>query len=125
MPNVSFEGFSFELQNYLGVMDIFAYPSNYEGLGSVLLDAMHAALPIVASRVGGIPEIISHEHNGLLVEPGNAQALADALLRLYQDAGLRARLAERAQQRAAGHTPAAMARQYAEIYASLGVHPTL
>jgi glycosyltransferase involved in cell wall biosynthesis len=116
MDNVSFEGFTDCLGDYLAALDLFAYPSNFEGLGSVLLDAMHASLPIVASRVGGIPEIVSHGENGLLVEAGNSAALAAAILQLSEDAGLRQRLATNARQCADAYAPAEMARQYAALY---------
>jgi colanic acid/amylovoran biosynthesis glycosyltransferase len=53
---------------------------------------MAAGAPVVASNVSGIPELIEHEVNGLLIEPGNPQALADALMRLHDDPELTRRL---------------------------------
>lgn len=120
MDNVHFEGFTERLGDYMAALDLFAYPSNFEGLGSVLLDAMHAGLPIVASDVGGIPEIVGHEQNGLLVPPGQSREWADAILRLVNDSGLRARLASAAKQRANDYSPAAMARQYLAVYEAIG-----
>lgn len=119
LDNVSFEGFTHHLGDYLGAMDLFAYPSNFEGLGSVLLDAMYIGLPIVASDVGGIPEIIQSEENGLLVKPGNPRMLADAILRLYKDAALRGRLGERAKVGAVQYSPVDMAGKYAQLYSTI------
>jgi glycosyltransferase involved in cell wall biosynthesis len=66
----------------LAGMDLFVLPSLNEGMGRALIEAMSAGLPVIASRVGGIPAVISHERTGLLVPPGDADALADALRRL-------------------------------------------
>ena len=70
-------------------MDILALPSRWEGMPYVLLEAMAAVKPVVASSVGGIPEVIENGRNGLLVPPGDATALAAALVRLATDAQLR------------------------------------
>lgn len=66
--------------------DVFCLPSVQEGFGIVLLEAMAAGKPIVAARAAAIPEVV---RNGILVEPENPEALADAICRLYHDAELR------------------------------------
>lgn len=76
----------------LAAADIFALPSLKEGLPYVILEAGRAGLPVVASRVGGIPEIIEHEKNGLLFEPNDTAALAASLKRLIADEPLRKNL---------------------------------
>jgi glycosyltransferase involved in cell wall biosynthesis len=63
-----------------------------EGIPVALMEAMSAGLPVVASRTGGIPELVHHDHNGFLVPPGDSAALADALERLAVDATLRERM---------------------------------
>lgn len=79
---------------YLRQADIYVLPSLQEGSGSVaLLEALQAGVAVVASDVDGIPEDVSNEVNGLLVQPGNVQALASALTRLIHDGELRRRLA--------------------------------
>jgi glycosyltransferase involved in cell wall biosynthesis len=81
------------ISSLLAAAAVFVLPSRQEGLGSVLLDAMAAGVPVVAASAGGIPEIIRDEATGLLVPPGNPAALAEAVVRLLGDAALAARLA--------------------------------
>ncbi len=74
--------------------DVFAFPSDSETLGFAAIEAMASGVAGVAADAGGIPHIVHHEANGLLVPPGDAPALADAIRRLTTDASLRRRLAE-------------------------------
>lgn len=76
----------------LRAADLFVLPSFQEGLPLSLLEAMAAGLPATASRVGGIPSVLHDGQNGLLVPPGDAIALCDALHRLRRDPELRRRL---------------------------------
>jgi glycosyltransferase involved in cell wall biosynthesis len=87
----------------LATADLLVLPSIYEEFGTVLVEALHARLPVVASRVGGIPEIIEDGVNGLLVEPGDPAALAAAIDTVLGDRGLAARFAANAAQRAAAY----------------------
>lgn len=82
---VSFEGFVSDIAGFLARIDIFALPSLYEGLGVAVLEAMAAGKPIVASEVGGIPELIDHGATGLLVPAGEPEALAKALAGLVRE----------------------------------------
>ena len=93
---VHFLGARRDLGNILAAIDIFAMPSYWEGLPLSMVLAMGAGLPVVASRVAGIPEVVKDEVTGLLVDPGNRAQLARALARLMQDQSLRARLGEAA-----------------------------
>ena len=70
-----------DIEACLAGMDVFVLPSLNEGMGRALIEAMAAGLPVIASRVGGIPAVINHEHTGLLVSPGDAGALAEAIKR--------------------------------------------
>lgn len=90
-------GFQGDVASYLGLFQVFCMPSLQEGLCTSLLDALHQPLPVVASRTGGIPEIIRHEQTGLLVTPAAPEELSAALVRLLQDATLSRRLAEAGQ----------------------------
>lgn len=69
--------------------DIFVLPSHFEGLSNAMLEAMAAGLPVIASRVGGLPDAVTSEREGILIEPGHRQQLRDAMLRLAQDETLR------------------------------------
>jgi glycosyltransferase involved in cell wall biosynthesis len=74
-----FLGFRSDIGEILHAFDAFAFPSIKEGLGTSVLDAFLLERPVVASRVGGIPEMVRHLENGLLVEPGDAAGLAAAI----------------------------------------------
>jgi glycosyltransferase involved in cell wall biosynthesis len=91
---VRFMGFRTDLVRWLGGLDILVHPADMEGLGIALLQAAAAGLPIIASRAGGMPEVVHDGENGLLIPPGNVPALAAAMLRLLDDPGLRRRLGE-------------------------------
>jgi glycosyltransferase involved in cell wall biosynthesis len=116
MRNVSFVGYVKNVGDWLAAFDIFAFPSLHEGLGSVLLDAMRFGLPIVASRVDGIPDIVYDGENGLLVPASDEMALAGAIARLAGDKGLRERLGTSGQRIAADYTPELMAKAYLSLY---------
>jgi glycosyltransferase involved in cell wall biosynthesis len=85
LVNVEFTGFVDNVGDYLAAFDLFILPSRKEGIGSILLDAMEQGLPIVASRVGGVPEVVHDGHNGLLIEAERPDQLASAILELYTD----------------------------------------
>jgi glycosyltransferase involved in cell wall biosynthesis len=86
---VHLAGFRNDLPAWLGGLDILAHPADMEGLGVSLLQASAAAVPIVASRAGGLPEAVEDGVNGLLVPPGDVPALTAALRKLLGDAALR------------------------------------
>jgi len=79
---VHFAGFQREVPPYLAATDIFVLPSLKEGLSLATLEAMALARPVVASRVGGTPEVVEHGRTGLLVEPSHAKELAGAIGKL-------------------------------------------
>ena len=84
---------------YLGAADIVCLASYWEGFGRVLTEAMSYGKPVVASRIGGISEIVSHERTGFLVEPKSTEEWSDALGRLVLDEHLRERLGRRGSER--------------------------
>jgi glycosyltransferase involved in cell wall biosynthesis len=89
---VHFLGARRDLGNLVGATDVFVMPSLWEGLPLSMVLAMGAGLPVVATRVAGIPEVVRHNETGLLVEPGQSQPLGAALAALVADADLRRRL---------------------------------
>lgn len=97
--------------------DIFAMPSLWEGLPLAVLEAMFAANPVIATTASGIPEAITHDENGLLIPPGDPDALAAAIRRLLRDRALRERLGARARERAQrDFSVGAMADGYERLY---------
>ncbi len=80
-------------------MDVFVLSSYREGLPNVLLEAAALQVPIVATRIAGVPRLIQHGENGLLVEPGDLESLAQAMIQLSEDPALGARFAAAGRQR--------------------------
>jgi len=119
VENLSFTGFVDNVGDYLSAFDIFILPSNKEGVGSILLDAMAQSLPIIASRVGGVPEIVQDGSNGILIDPARPAQLKTALLRLHDDPALRRELGENGERVSRNFTAGAMAERYLDLYRSL------
>jgi glycosyltransferase involved in cell wall biosynthesis len=94
---VLFLGHRKDIAEILACGDLFAFPSFAEGMPNSVLEAGATGLPIVATPVGGIPEIVTHERTGLLVPPRDAEALAGAILRVLQDPDLASRLSRTCQ----------------------------
>ncbi len=82
---VHFAGLTDDVPPYLAAMDIYLMSSEFEGLPLALLEAMAAGLPVAATAVGGIPEVIDSDAAGMLVEPGDVAGLAAATVRLLED----------------------------------------
>jgi glycosyltransferase involved in cell wall biosynthesis len=93
---VRFLGFRRDVPDLLRAADLFCLSSYLEGMGTSILDAMAAGLPVVATRVGGIPEVVAEGETGLLVPAREPLALADALAELAGDPARRAIMGERA-----------------------------
>ncbi len=95
-PHARLLGRIADTRDLLAALDALAIPSRAEGQGIVALEAMAAGVPVVASRVGGLPEMITDGETGLLVPPDDPAALAAALRRIQSDAALRERLTDNA-----------------------------
>jgi glycosyltransferase involved in cell wall biosynthesis len=119
LPNVTFTGFVNNVGDYLAAFDVFVLPSNREGIGSILLDAMDRGLPVIASRVGGVPDIVHDDDNGILIEPRRVDQLRAAILALRADPTRRRLLGERGRALATRFTAESMARKYLAIYRSV------
>lgn len=87
--HLHFLGIRNDIPDILAAADIFCLPSNFEGLGTSILEAIHSNCTVAASCVGGIPEMIEHGHNGLLSAVGDPQDLAANLKKLLQNPSLR------------------------------------
>jgi glycosyltransferase involved in cell wall biosynthesis len=119
LSNVTFTGFVNNVGDYLAAFDVFVLPSNREGIGSILLDAMDRGLPVIASRVGGVPDIVHDDNNGILIEAGSVDQLRTAILALRADAGRRRVLGEHGREFAKGFTADVMSTKYRAIYATV------
>jgi len=114
---VHLAGFRDDLNRILPCLHGVVHPALMEGLGVSLLQAAAAGLPIIASDVGGIPEIIIHEQTGLLIPPQQPQAIVDAVTRLYHDGELAKSLGENASRRVDDHfSLQAMVKGNVEVY---------
>ena len=82
----------------LGKADVFVLPSHREGLPNALLEAMAAGLPVIATRVGGVPEVLDEDGVGILLDPHDSTALGEALAELVSKADLRVSLGKRARE---------------------------
>lgn len=102
--------------------DIYVLPSYNEGLPVSILEAMSWGVPVISTRVGGIPELISHEQDGMLIDAGDREALTDAILRLSQNASVRHAMGQAARNRVAGgFSRAVIVPQLEGIYRELAV----
>ncbi len=120
LERVVFTGFRSDIANILRGLDIAVLSSHLEGLGSSLMDAMYCSLPVVATRAGGMPELIQDGRDGLLVGVRDAAAMAAALLRLAGDPDLRQRLGTAAHDAArARFSAATMVAAYQALYRDL------
>ena len=98
--NVSWLGYQEDMKKVYLAADICVLPSDMESFGRVLIEAMSMQLPVIATRVGGIPDVVLEEETGLLVPPGDSAALAMAISRLLEDQACRLRLARAGRDRA-------------------------
>ncbi len=116
--HVIFTGQQDSAEPYYGVADVAVLSSLTEGSPNALLEAMAAGVPVVATTVGGIPEIVAHGESALLVQPGDAAGMADSLAKLLvDDPSLVTRLVTRSVELVRErHTPAARAKLLVEIY---------
>ncbi len=113
---VTFAGVRRDVPLLLSLMDIFVLPSLNEALGIALIEAMASGVPVVASEVGGIPEVVKHRETGLLVEPRSASALADAILELISAPAVARRMSEAALQSVQRFSLETMLREITDLY---------
>jgi phosphatidylinositol alpha-mannosyltransferase len=107
-----------DLPRFYRTAHVFCAPSTgFESFGLVLLEAMAAGAPIVASDIPGYHHVVTHEREGLLVPPADERGIADAVVRLLQDEGLRSRLGQRGRETARQYSWRHIARRTLDLYA--------
>jgi glycosyltransferase involved in cell wall biosynthesis len=120
VDRVHFVGFQSSVQPCLAAMDLYVHPALMEGFGIAVVEAMAMARPVVATAVGGVPEIVRHGETGLLVPSGDPEALASAVIRLSTEPEQRARLGRAGRDRALkDFTVEMMMRRLLDAYESL------
>jgi len=114
---VRFAGLRYDAVQLLHEVDILVCPSDTEGTPRVVIEAMVAGVPVVATRVGGLPDLVTNGVTGILVEPGSAEALAAAVHTLITDPDTARALSEAATHAGRRFTVDRMERQVADAYA--------
>ena len=113
---VKFLGWRPDVAEVMSTFDVFVLPSLNEGMGKVLVEAMAMGKPLIASDVGGIPDLVVQGENGLLVPPANSEALAQAVLDLYENPDKRERMGEAGKRISAAYGVEAMMRKIDDLY---------
>jgi glycosyltransferase involved in cell wall biosynthesis len=121
---VSLPGWVGDPRLYLSGFDIFALPSRSEGFPLAIVEAMLAARPVVATRVGSVPEAVRHGETGLLIDKNDVSGLTQAILQLRDDLTLRSQLGQRAREVAIAHfTVESMTKSYENLWQKLMTMP--
>lgn len=121
--HIRFPGWRPDVARMMSALDCFAFPSINEGMGKALVEAMALEKPVVASRVGGIIDLVDDGVNGFLVPPADPPALADRILFLLENPETARRMAARAAGTAAAYSAAAMVLRIESLYAECAPHP--
>jgi glycosyltransferase involved in cell wall biosynthesis len=116
---VVFTGARDDAPRIAGAFDVFTLPSLSEGLGIALIEALALARPAVVTNAGGLTELVEHRKQGLVVEPGDPQALASAIVALLQDGELRQQLGEAGRRLAAKFDIRKAVARHEEVYTEL------
>lgn len=118
-PRLRFAGYAGEPERFYAALDLCAVPSRWEGFGLVAAEALGCGVPVVASRVDSLPELVRDGVDGLLVAPDDPEALAQALLELAHAPDRRAAMSAAAVARAQEFGLDKMLRNYEELYAAV------
>jgi glycosyltransferase involved in cell wall biosynthesis len=116
---VKFLGWRDDIPEIMQILDVFVLPSLNEGMGRVLLEAMASGKPIVASNVGGIPDLVKDGQNGFLVRPGDVNGLSLAIKKLIEDKELRVKMGARGRTMAQSYGVEEMIRKIDDLYTAL------
>ena len=116
---VRFLGWRPDVASVINACDIFCLPSLNEGMGKVIVEAMAMGKTVIASDVGGIPDLVVPGENGILVPPGDSNALAEAILNLCDHPEMRVRMGEEGREKALGYGVESMLHKIDGLYAGL------
>lgn len=116
LDNIIFEGYKTNTADYYAIFDLFVYPSKEEGLGSAILEAFGFKLPVIASNVDGIPDIVINNQNGLLINPADKNELKEKIELLYNNKELRKKLSNSGFEFKNGFSSKILSRKYYNLY---------
>jgi glycosyltransferase involved in cell wall biosynthesis len=117
---ICFKGNVSNVYEYMNASDIFVFPSLSEGMPNALLEAMACRLPVIASRIGGVVDIVKDGKSGLLFKPGDISGLESAMVRLLKDDKLRQRLGAEARKTIVeGFSIDRVAEEYIKLYKNI------
>ena len=116
LRSVHFLGHLPDITNHIAALDAFIFPSRKEGLGSVLLDVMRCRTPIIATNVGGIPDLITDDQTGILCASGNAEQLSQKIKELLSSKEKMQSIRDNAYKKSREYAPQIMAEKYLNIY---------
>jgi glycosyltransferase involved in cell wall biosynthesis len=124
--SVLFTGFQMDVRRIIATFDVAVLPSFFEGMGRVLLEAMAMGKPVVASSVGGIPDLVHHGKTGLLVTPGSVSELKSGLITLIRNKALAKQMGEEGRKRiseefSAGRMAQSIEKLYRELLQTKGI----
>lgn len=108
-------GISSDIYSIMHGMNVFLLPSLWEGFPMTLVEAMGTGMPIIASKVGGIPNMLKNNHSALLIEP-NSESITESIVAMYNDSSLRERLGRNALEDSAKFSSKGMALSYLKVY---------
>jgi glycosyltransferase involved in cell wall biosynthesis len=115
-----FTGWREDAPAIMSILDVLVLPSLNEAVGMVLIEAQAQGVAVIASRVGGVPEVVKDNHTGILVSPGRPDELAEAIAKLLQDEGLRTRMGNNGCDWVKGKFgPEAMGKAISDLYAQM------
>ena len=116
---VKFLGWREDIDEIMPIFDMLVLPSLNEGMGRVLVEAMAAGKPVVASRVGGIPDLVRHGETGYLVPPADEKALADGIQKLLDDPGRAKQMGQQGKEYCRQFSLEAMIAKLDDLYSDL------
>ncbi|MDQ1330095.1 MAG: hypothetical protein QG578_358 [Thermodesulfobacteriota bacterium] len=119
MEKVKFPGWRPDVAEVMSVFDLFVLPSLNEGMGRVLVEAMALGKPVVASNVGGIPDLVDHGKTGYLVPPGDVRSLSAAICDIIENPEKGKKMGENGKKKAAGYSADAMVMKIDKLYRAL------
>lgn len=118
-PSIIFTGHTDDVYEHIALFDVFCMSSKTEGLCTSIIDAFFMGKPVIATRAGGIPELVKHKFNGLLSNVGDADEFAENLLELYDDMPMETKFSANGYHTSLKFSDGAMVNKYIKLYKEL------